>query len=228
MQTQPWLRQPKESTKAYDAFLTYLFLSPSERSLVLAAQTDGAKPRQNSGKPSGSDKTSSKKSAKARQYETWSAQHNWVARVQAYDDHLAAMAFFQQEEAARALSVKRAEAQKQFLESERQLSEKLLDKISQMLAFPLADKMLERIHPNGEPHVTIVKAAGWNFGTTAKMARVWDILGRAALRLPQVNQADLEDIAGLAVDRVLDSAKTTLKPEDFDALLDELARNNLK
>jgi hypothetical protein len=221
MNEQPWMRQPDEPTKAYSGFLQYLFLPPSERSIARAAEDQEGdkttvKPRQKFGK----------KTAKIRQFETWSAKFDWVARVNAFDDHQAAQAFVYQQEAVSALAIKRAQAQERFLENEQRIADLFLKKLEQMLSFPLVEEVIKDRYPDGLPHVTIVKAVGWNFGTVARMARVFDHLGRAALGLPQANQTDINEVAGVAVDRILAAAKVALKPEELNALLEELARQN--
>ena len=74
---QPWERQPGETSKAYAAFCRYRKLPPERRSLALVA-SKGRKRGKTGEKP----KTS---------IEELSAQHDWVARAAAYDDHLDSM-----------------------------------------------------------------------------------------------------------------------------------------
>ena len=210
----PWMRCEGEPGKAYDAFLSYLFLAPSERSLATAA---GVKTRQEHGKST----------VKLRTFEKWSVVFNWVARVTAYDDHRAAELFMLEEDATRAMSAKRVQAQEAFLESERQVSESVFKKLEVMLGFPLMDTMIERTHPDGQAHVTIVKAAKWNWGTVAKLAEVWQTVGRAGLNMPPPSTFNVQALAAQTVDAVLSAAKVALSPEDYQALLNQLARENL-
>jgi hypothetical protein len=220
MSEQPWMRQPSETGKAFDAFLSYLFMLPSERTVVAAWETSFTeKPRKNHEKPR-------KPKRAAPQWEVWAAKFKWSERANAYDDHQASLLFFHQEEAQRQIAVKRVQDQEKFLENQQRIANQFLKRIEQMLEFPLADQMLERQHPDGKPHVTIVKAAGWNFGTIAKLAVVHDRIGRAALGMPASNQVEISDVAGLAVDRVLAAAKVSLTEEDYGGLLAELARQN--
>ncbi len=66
----PWAKQPNETVKAYDAFVTYLELG-KDRSIVKALKA--------SGKPAGS----------LRWWEEWSSTNRWVKRADEYDsDHL--------------------------------------------------------------------------------------------------------------------------------------------
>lgn len=62
-----WTRRDTETSRAYEAFRSYLKLGP-ERSLRKALEIDG--------------KTT------LSTFEQWSAQHNWVARCAAYDRHM--------------------------------------------------------------------------------------------------------------------------------------------
>lgn len=71
---QPWERQPGETSKAYAAFCRYRRMPPEKRSLALVASKG-----QKRGKTGGKARTS---------IVELSAQHDWVARAAAYDDHL--------------------------------------------------------------------------------------------------------------------------------------------
>lgn len=208
----PWLRLENEPTKAYDAFLSYLFMPPSERSLATVSC------RQPDGQVSAISK---------RTFERYSTAWNWVERVNAYDDHRAAELFVLEEDVTRVMSAKRIQAQEAFLETERQLGAALLKKVELMLEFPLEDTMIHQQHPDGQPHVTIVKAARWNFGTVATLIETYDVVTRAALNLPPASSFDVEGLAAETVDEILSAAKAALTAEQYDALLDELARQNL-
>jgi len=65
----PWARRPKESAKAYKAFVTYLELGAG-RSITKAFRKIG------------------NKSGQARHFEKWSSQYEWVSRARAYDSDL--------------------------------------------------------------------------------------------------------------------------------------------
>ncbi|OYT62420.1 hypothetical protein B6U67_04500 [Methanosarcinales archaeon ex4484_138] len=65
----PWDKQPTDTIKSYNAFRVYLNMAPHERSLRKAAD-----------RFYGVSKWS-----KQRQFLSWSAKHNWVERVLAYD-----------------------------------------------------------------------------------------------------------------------------------------------
>ncbi len=69
----PWHRQEGETGKAFHAFMLYRDMLPKGRSLE--------KTRQALTRPAGY----------RRWLQTWCSHYQWVARVQAYDDHLAAV-----------------------------------------------------------------------------------------------------------------------------------------
>jgi hypothetical protein len=75
----PWDRQTGEGTERWAAFLTYRDLGPG-RSLVRAAEEVGKTPSL---------------------IERWSADDQWVDRVQAWDDHLARVGDEAREDAVR-------------------------------------------------------------------------------------------------------------------------------
>jgi len=65
----PWDQQPTDTNKSYAAFIIYRSMAPHERSLR-----------------KGADRFYGVVAwSKQRQFLRWSAQHNWVARVVAYD-----------------------------------------------------------------------------------------------------------------------------------------------
>jgi len=74
---QLWNKQPEETPKAYAAFCIYRDLKPGERSIDTAyRQTLSDEERQKSAKRAPGC------------WDRWSAKHKWVARVEAYDNHL--------------------------------------------------------------------------------------------------------------------------------------------
>ena len=68
---QLWDRLEDETSKAYEAFLQYIMMSPSERTYPLLAERRGLK--------------------SLGSIEYWANKHNWAERTQAYDDHMAKM-----------------------------------------------------------------------------------------------------------------------------------------
>lgn len=63
----PWDRRPRETPRAYGAFITYRDLGPT-RSLRRLAARDSAQ--------------------NLRQLQTWSSAHDWVDRCGSWDEHL--------------------------------------------------------------------------------------------------------------------------------------------
>jgi len=70
-ENKPWHRQPGETAKAFHAFVLYRDMLPKERSLQKVRQKLTKTPPY------------------LRYLKTWSSRFSWVARAQAYDDHLA-------------------------------------------------------------------------------------------------------------------------------------------
>ena len=69
-----WERQDHDTDKSFDAFVQYLMMPPSERSLRAVAEISG------------------NIAAKQRYIEDWSSRHDWVVRARAWDDYQAQLA----------------------------------------------------------------------------------------------------------------------------------------
>jgi hypothetical protein len=67
---EPWERHPKETPKAFSAFISYRNLPPHKRSLTNAIRAQ----------------LGTVTSSNLRQWKQWSTQFGWVWRVSAYDD----------------------------------------------------------------------------------------------------------------------------------------------
>ena len=114
-----WHRQPDESSKDFHAFMLYRDMTPKGRSLREVCQ----------------------KLTKSLPYLThlkkWSSHYNWVARVQAYDDHLAAARAEAQEKAIIEMAERQAKEGmtlqivgiKRFLDSEGKVREEVATKM---------------------------------------------------------------------------------------------------
>lgn len=89
-ENQPWHRQPRESSKAFHAFMLYRDMPPKERSLEKVRQKLTKTPPY------------------LRHLKKWSSYYSWVARAQAHDDHLAAVGAEAQEKAVKDMAERQA------------------------------------------------------------------------------------------------------------------------
>lgn len=89
--TTPWDRQEKESPKAYKAFIAYKDMGP-DRSLAKVVEKAGKG-----------------KTGYLRQLKAWSAKYGWVARAEAWDDHLADVAVEAMEQKRREMAERQLE-----------------------------------------------------------------------------------------------------------------------
>ena len=151
---QPWLplaaQQGKggatETTLNYARFLMYCMMPPGERSLREVARQSG-------------------KSEKLIQ--RWSTKFRWIERAAAWDKRQARIFAAEYEQKRREQAVSDARKVRELNERLYQDAVKLLDKVEQMLAFPLIEKVLET-DASGRPTV-ILKPAGWTFNTMMEL-----------------------------------------------------------
>jgi hypothetical protein len=155
---QPWERQSGEPLKCYQAFLVYLGLETTLRSIDHAWAT--AKGRQPDGKRS------------ARAWERWSRKFSWVSRVEARADYLQQLEFEALEVEMRELAVRRQhrEIKKQSaLERKGDQFEARLDK---MLELPAADVELKKYTDTGEL-ISVQRVKGLRGIDLARVAKAW-------------------------------------------------------
>ena len=170
-----WFRLDGETNKSFAAFQHYLHLAPSERSIERAYLQTGGKPVENRGEdryPSG--------------WSEWSRTFDWVKRVAAYDDHLAARAFLEREIAVTQEAqtwARRRDAQR---EREWEGREKLLDRVDVMLKLPITEReVVQSITVDGQevPTLTVIKPVGWTQRDIARNLETASKLGRLACDL---------------------------------------------
>ena len=141
-------RQPKESTKAYQAFTRYRDQG-SDRSL---------------------EKVASELGVSLSLIKRWSSQHEWVKRVEDYDLDLELL----DQETLRA---ERKEFARRERERQLALWEKLNSKVEELLAWPIKRTKQILPGVDGKPTEVIIEPAKWNFGTVASLMNVWLELG---------------------------------------------------
>lgn len=110
----------------------------------------------------------------------WSFRYEWVARVSAWDDIKAA----EDEE-------KWDDRRRDIREREWSQAETLLERVAQMLKFPLAQiDRVEQTDADGNPlAITIVKPVRWSQRDIARFMQVSSELGRLAAEMEQRRQA---------------------------------------
>jgi hypothetical protein len=113
-----WLKQKNETAKAYAAFQVYLELG-KERTIDSAhTQATG---HQNTVKRS------------SRAWLRWSSKYNWVARANAYDEHLIILQMQHAEEETKRKATATLARREKLLQAELELAARLLDRARKIL-----------------------------------------------------------------------------------------------
>ena len=115
-------RQPRESTPAFEAFKTYRDLGPG-RSLDVAYRLH-------------TGRQESAKQAPGR-WTKWSMDHDWVARVQSFDDYREMIRRDAVEEHERTKGTELAERESRIQERVQSLKEQFIGRLEEMLGCPL-------------------------------------------------------------------------------------------
>lgn len=167
-------RQGAESPAAFRAFVTYRDLGP-ERSLDAAYRLHNGCQE-------------SRKRASGR-WKEWAKKYDWVARVQAFDDYHAMLKAVAIEEYEREQggdqAAREAAIQQQLLEAK----ERLLDRITEMLDFPLERVRVE--HKDGK-EIHHHYPAKWSYHSLIKAVEVLDT-GAQKIDVRRVNFDNLTD-----------------------------------
>ncbi len=109
----------------------------------------------------------------------------------------------------------------------------MLEKVRQMLAFPLVRQIVEQRDDDGRPTHIIIEPARWTFGTAARLAKIGVELGRLATGLPTKNEQSVHfkiDPAKLSdqqLERIIageDPAVVVATPQKVASSTDEKAR----
>ncbi len=162
---QAWTRRPGETSAAYAAFCTYRDLGPS-RSLAEAYRQRTGKEQ---AKQAGGNWTS------------WYRRNEWKNRAESYDAYL-------DEEKRRAEAQKWRQRGEDLVEEQYKIAVAMLEKVRQMLNFPLVRQTVEQKDEDGRPVRVIIEPVRWTFGTAARLAQVAVELGRLATGLPTRNE----------------------------------------
>ncbi len=161
-----WTRRPGETATAYAAFCVYRDLGPGRSLDAAYAQAKGLQK---------GDKRAS------GNFQRWRRDHAWKNRAEAYDAYL-------DEEKRQAEAQKWRQRGEDLVEEQYQLAVAMLEKVRQMLAFPLVRQVVEQTGEDGKPVRVIIEPVRWTFGTAARLAQVAVELGRLATGLPTKNE----------------------------------------
>jgi hypothetical protein len=142
-----WGRQENESARAFQAFEVYRDLGV-ERSLVKVGQTLG----------------------KSRALiERWSAQHDWVDRVEALADRDEMLRREAVEEHVREGAEDRAKREAALLDRGLAVRELAMTQAEKMVGWPLAEQRVVREGPDGEDATYVFMPAGWSKAPAVSM-----------------------------------------------------------
>lgn len=178
-----YFRQAGESDVAYQAARIYFELGP-ERSLEAVRQRLGK--------------------SKALM-ERWSTRFHWVDRAASFDDHLARQRQAAMEHAERADVEKWATRRAEQREREWQLSERLIEKATQMLNFPL-----QQVEKQDGDKVTIIRPARWSFADAAKLLDTAAKAARLAAEMETERTAHsvtVEQLATMSLEQLEEEAR---------------------
>lgn len=200
-----WLRQSRESEKAYWAFQSYLNLG-SHRTLDAAF-------RQATQQQNGNKRASGKWTA-------WYSKYTWKARAEAFDDHLRGLEQQQREAEVSARAKQWIEECEALRQRELEMAEKLLAKAQEMLSYPLA-----RTTKLQDGKTIIIEPAKWRTGNVPRLAAT-------AMKLLHSNfEAETRELlleTGTLTDKILerifDTLEQALPPEAYDVALDALSK----
>lgn len=193
-------RLPEESEKAFEAFQTYLALGHERSHERVGQQLCKSKTL----------------------IDRWSSQYRWQERLQTYNSHLAAVQLRAEEENLKEEAARWSERARQLKEQEWEMSEKLLAKANDMLAFPVTQKTVRKRGANGE-EITVIQPAKWNLSDAARMVDL-----AAKLRRMAAGQAtERSEISGPegAPIRTEHQILQGLDDSHIDGLLKELYRD---
>lgn len=154
-----WERQADEPNKWFDRFQVYLLLGAS-RSVYAAYSTW----RERSGASN-----ARKRAGLPQSWRQAAAQWNWETRAEAFDENERAEQMVEWGNRRDALR-----------EQEWKFSQELLDKVRQMLVFPLA-KTVRTAEADGKTTITEVHPTRWTVGDAARMLEAASKLGRLAV-----------------------------------------------
>jgi hypothetical protein len=146
MAAQPWDRRKGESEQAYAAFLRYRDLGEGR---TLERLSEGSSQTHPKPIPFGTVKDYSKR-------------HKWVDRARAWDSYLQA----ERDKVAVAEARKWERRRRQDLEAGWQQAERLIERATRMLEFPLVTKTIE-----DDGHTTVIQPARWRLRDAALLLR---------------------------------------------------------
>ncbi|HPW54270.1 MAG TPA: hypothetical protein PLP31_00875 [Thermoanaerobaculaceae bacterium] len=176
---QAWDRQPQESGKAYGAFLVFRDLGPA-RTVEEAARRAYPPGGPERGREGAKEEPRGKRARGRLGHVTlWARQWNWQTRALAWDAHQQRIALGAAEERARQHGRELADKLREHEERALALASQVMDKVEEMLAFPVAVESTE-VDADGNT-VKVIRPARWSFRDVAILLEKADALIRLAL-----------------------------------------------
>lgn len=173
----PWERRPKESARAYAAFVVFRNLGPS--------RTLRAAYRQLSGNEQASQCSG--------EFSMRAVRFRWQERANAWDDHL-------QAERDRVAAEESAKWERRRLQNQEDVyldAMRLREKARSMIEYPHLRRTLEREERDPDGRVVrqffTIEPARWGFGTVAQMLTLAAQMSNAVLTATSKDPADMSD-----------------------------------
>jgi hypothetical protein len=201
----PWFKLENEPIQAYESFQYYLFLPSDSRSIDTAyrackGHTEGAK------KASG-------------QWTRYFSLYNWSERAKAYDEFIATQTLIQRQadvitEAQE--KIKAREAQEML---EGNIAAQLLERVDEMLSWPLYEDTITETYEDGRAKTVIRKPVKWNFSNIGQGLEVWSKLSRLSLGMvTDKSQVDTTLLLDEAAKYFMKLASEALDSENYQKL----------
>lgn len=177
MSSRYWERQPRESATTYEDFCTYRDMGGS-RTLPKVAEIRG------------------KSLAAVAQS---SQRHNWVERVQAYDDFLDMERRIAVEENERRRAIDLSERNRKIDQQYIEVRELMMKKALAIWNWPLSTREHTEYYEDGREKKIVIRPARWSFNTGVNLAERLDPTPESSLSmtvdLTQATDEQLERIA---------------------------------
>lgn len=158
-----WERQPSESHKAYEAFRIYRDMG-RDRSLVKVGQALGLKQVRKG--------TTNTFTDPGGNVSVWSSRFRWVERVRAFEAYLDTILLAEQEKQMREAAASWVRRQEEVREREWALSAGLLEKVRDMLKYPVTRTTRRKVSKDGKTIWNItIEPARWDWKAAVDVLR---------------------------------------------------------
>lgn len=169
-----WHKRPSEPKTAYTAFLIFLSLEPTHRTVANAYRN-----------LMGIEEPSSPGHMGQKAWRRWALHFAWNERATDYERWKKEEQILAAELEAAAESARWAEVRNEHRNEAFEVGKMLIEKAKAMLKFPLAEvEKVITVYEDGKPReVSIVKPGKWTFGTIAQLVDAGDKLVRLAAEM---------------------------------------------